>query len=55
MISLGAIFWERMAEGGGLSVVYSAIYGASQKWATHEGNPLYMGEKEGELKKKKKK
>lgn len=33
-------------------VVYNAIYGAPQKWETHAGNSLSMGEKEGEKKKK---
>jgi len=37
-----------MAGGHGLSVVYSTVFGASQKSATHAGNPLYIGEKEGE-------
>lgn len=32
-------------------VVYNTIYGAPQKWETHAGNPLSMGEKEGEKKK----
>lgn len=47
-----AINKQRMAGGCGLSVVYSPIYGASQKWATHTGNFLYMGGREGEKKRK---
>lgn len=31
-------------------VACNAIYGAPQKWETHAGNPLSMGEKEGEEK-----
>lgn len=37
-----------MAGGCGLSVAHNAIYGASQKWVTHLGNPPYMDEKQGE-------
>lgn len=29
-------------------MAYSAIYGASQKWAAHVGNPLYMCEKKNQ-------